>query len=36
MADPQSRGLIFEIAAAYERLAKRSEERRVDPEVVRN
>jgi hypothetical protein len=29
--DTKSKEMIFEVAAAYERLAKRAEERRIDP-----
>jgi hypothetical protein len=33
MSDDKSRELVFEIAAAYERLAKRAEERRIAPQL---
>ena len=33
MTDAESREVIFEIAAAFERLAKRAEERRIDPRL---
>jgi hypothetical protein len=33
MTDVESREVVFEIAAAFERLAKRAEERWIDPRL---